>query len=476
MTTAAGQLPAIRIFLLDDDEAVGRMIERQLVHLGFEVHRECDPMMALEAYVDDAYDLVICDLLMPGMDGHEFLEELRDRGVSTPFILLAGNPEVHDVVDAHRNGAADFLVKPVSRRELGKVVRRVVKAKPRVATAPVAIDCDAGRDVRAPSKVAVPAPTDMTSARCIQNRRDAAKGKREPARAPVPEDPMEAKMRRLELAVRGRLRSNTITLPVPPKVIDRIRRATEADDPDPDLVFGLLEAHPLLGRAVLRLAMTPEFRGHDDVVLVREAAARLGARRSLACATSSVFGQCYNLEGTSLRSFAAELWLVHYVTSVAAEEIARALDCPGHAGIQAATLFSQVGELAILRVAADLWPDLLDDGRPVSCLRELVVRMRFDASAILLNSWHLSQTYSNFAKVRALGGETSDLVLRRWCGVAKYARLLSEHSLGRHPFEPDEPETLAAAAAAIDIDQRLDTQALMRRAFERARFVIIERS
>src|SRR5665647_1480534 len=78
----------------------------------------------------DPPDLVVADLMMPGMDGIEMFRKMREAGApwgDTPLIFLSGKDESQTKVDALHLGAEDFLVKPVDLKELAARIRNVIR-------------------------------------------------------------------------------------------------------------------------------------------------------------------------------------------------------------------------------------------------------------------------------------------------------------------------------------------------------------
>src|SRR5690606_29742620 len=78
---------------------------------------------AVAAGLDDGFDLLILDVMMPGLDGFEVVRRLRDRHVSTPVLMLTARGELEDRVRGLDSGADDYLVKPFAFEELSARVR-----------------------------------------------------------------------------------------------------------------------------------------------------------------------------------------------------------------------------------------------------------------------------------------------------------------------------------------------------------------
>ncbi len=122
----------MRILHVDDDDQSRRVVCRILEGLmGHEVS-DCDnATRALELHREKPFPIIISDIRMPGLSGLDLLEKVKqDTSLpETDFILLTGFADVDTAVEALRNGAADFLRKPVQARELVAVINRLVQRR-----------------------------------------------------------------------------------------------------------------------------------------------------------------------------------------------------------------------------------------------------------------------------------------------------------------------------------------------------------
>ena len=116
-----------RILIVEDDASIGRFVELELGHAGFDVKRVTDGAAALDAVADFAPDLLILDLMLPGMDGLEIATSLRERGDTMPILMLTARSETQDVVRGFDSGADDYLRKPFEVPELLSRVRALLK-------------------------------------------------------------------------------------------------------------------------------------------------------------------------------------------------------------------------------------------------------------------------------------------------------------------------------------------------------------
>ncbi len=110
------------IMVVDDEPAIRILLKRCLEPEDYDVITASDGDSALAAMRKCQPDLVILDILMPGLDGFEVLELIRQR-LDIPIIMLSGKQEVTTVRDALNSGADDYLRKPFHTRELVARIR-----------------------------------------------------------------------------------------------------------------------------------------------------------------------------------------------------------------------------------------------------------------------------------------------------------------------------------------------------------------
>ncbi|HET20106.1 MAG TPA: sigma-54-dependent Fis family transcriptional regulator [Chromatiales bacterium] len=122
------------VLFVDDDPRAGELFARFARREAFAVEIFRDPRQALERLGQEpAPALVISDLKMPGMNGIELLQALRERKARLPFILITGYSTMDDAIEALRLGATDFIKKPFEMDELLDLVREQLGRSPRKA-------------------------------------------------------------------------------------------------------------------------------------------------------------------------------------------------------------------------------------------------------------------------------------------------------------------------------------------------------
>lgn len=116
------------ILIIEDEPAICGMMKMILQMEGFEVRTACDGMSGIKSFREKRPDLILCDILMPEMDGHALFEALKSEHncADIPFIFVTAMGERADVRRGMSSGADDYLTKPFSAEELlGAVTARL---------------------------------------------------------------------------------------------------------------------------------------------------------------------------------------------------------------------------------------------------------------------------------------------------------------------------------------------------------------
>jgi FixJ family two-component response regulator len=115
------------VYLVDDEPPILKALGRLLKANGFETRSFLTARAFLEAYDLRRPACLILDLEMPGISGLELQRTLRERGSTQPIVFLSGHADVPRSVSAMKNGAVDFLTKPVRRTTLLAAIRNAIK-------------------------------------------------------------------------------------------------------------------------------------------------------------------------------------------------------------------------------------------------------------------------------------------------------------------------------------------------------------
>src|SRR5690606_18111842 len=135
----------MRILLIEDEPELALWLSRSLERQGFTVEWSNDGRVAYRRLQVEAFDAVILDLGIPGMDGHTLLNRLRAEDDRSPILILTARDSLADRVDTLESGADDFIPKPFQIEEvvarLNALIRRSRgKEKPRMSCGSLAYD------------------------------------------------------------------------------------------------------------------------------------------------------------------------------------------------------------------------------------------------------------------------------------------------------------------------------------------------
>ena len=119
-----------KILIVEDEKPIANLIDWNLSASGYSCTRAYDGLTAADLIAEHNYDLVLLDIMLPGIDGYELLGQIKPTG--TPVIFITAKGSVQDRVQGLRAGADDYLVKPFEIVELiarvESVLRRAGKA------------------------------------------------------------------------------------------------------------------------------------------------------------------------------------------------------------------------------------------------------------------------------------------------------------------------------------------------------------
>ena len=119
---------AEKILLIEDEEKLARMVELELRYEGYEVEKAFDGRTGLERALSGEHDLILLDIMLPGMSGMEVLRRLR-RESQAPVIMLTARDTVVDKVSGLDSGADDYITKPFAIEELLARIRAALRKR-----------------------------------------------------------------------------------------------------------------------------------------------------------------------------------------------------------------------------------------------------------------------------------------------------------------------------------------------------------
>jgi two-component system alkaline phosphatase synthesis response regulator PhoP len=115
------------VLVIEDEQTLSRLLMYNLAQEGYNVQHVDHGTVGLQRAMDEAFDLIILDIMLPGMNGFEVLTKLRQRGNKTPVIILTARNAEADVVSGLKLGADDYIAKPFGVAELLARVSAVMR-------------------------------------------------------------------------------------------------------------------------------------------------------------------------------------------------------------------------------------------------------------------------------------------------------------------------------------------------------------
>lgn len=143
---ALGQTGAMRVLVVEDQAAMADALQRGLRSEGFEVDVSSDGLDGLWRAREFPYDILLLDIMLPGMNGYEICRTLRKEGARVPILMLTAKDGEYDIAEGLELGADDYLTKPFSFVELVARVRALVRRtnpdplEDTITVGPVSID------------------------------------------------------------------------------------------------------------------------------------------------------------------------------------------------------------------------------------------------------------------------------------------------------------------------------------------------
>ena len=117
---------AKKILLVDDDVRILKSLGRYLRGAGYQVNEASDGDEAARLFTEDRFDLVLSDVMMPGVNGLELLERIRTVAPETPVVLISGFADLNRSL-AIKRGAADLIMKPFDPADLVSKLKHLLQ-------------------------------------------------------------------------------------------------------------------------------------------------------------------------------------------------------------------------------------------------------------------------------------------------------------------------------------------------------------
>jgi len=118
-----------KILIIDDERAIRQTLKEILGYEKYHVEEAKDGEEGINLLLKNEYDVVICDIKMPKLDGIEVLEKAKSEGVTAPFIMISAHGTIDTAVDATKKGAYDFIQKPPDLNRLLIAIKNAIENK-----------------------------------------------------------------------------------------------------------------------------------------------------------------------------------------------------------------------------------------------------------------------------------------------------------------------------------------------------------
>lgn len=115
------------ILVVEDDEMLNKMICKKLQQESYLVFTSYDGEQALDLLDKEHIDLIISDIMMPNMDGYQLVKELREAAFTIPVLMITARNQFEDMEKGFRAGTDDYMVKPISMKELVLRVKALLR-------------------------------------------------------------------------------------------------------------------------------------------------------------------------------------------------------------------------------------------------------------------------------------------------------------------------------------------------------------
>ncbi len=115
-----------KILLIDDEKSIRRSLREILEFEKYQVEEAEDGLIGFNKLITEQFDVVLCDVKMPKLDGLELLQKVGAENIDVPLIMMSGHGNIETAVDAVKKGAYDFLTKPVDLNRLLVTLRNAL--------------------------------------------------------------------------------------------------------------------------------------------------------------------------------------------------------------------------------------------------------------------------------------------------------------------------------------------------------------
>lgn len=124
------------LLVIEDEKRVAELIQKGLTQFGYSIDIALNGDEGIKRFNANSYDLIICDIMLPTINGFEVSKYIRSKDKTLPILMLSALGETDDKLDGFDSGADDYMVKPFDIRELDARIRVLIKRRGDAQTAP----------------------------------------------------------------------------------------------------------------------------------------------------------------------------------------------------------------------------------------------------------------------------------------------------------------------------------------------------
>lgn len=122
----------MRILIVEDEQDLSMILSETLELEGYYADISYDGISGLDNALSGIYDVIILDIMLPGMDGIQVLSEIRRNKITTPVLMLTAKSEINDKINGLDKGADDYLTKPFNTKELLARIRALSRRRDKI--------------------------------------------------------------------------------------------------------------------------------------------------------------------------------------------------------------------------------------------------------------------------------------------------------------------------------------------------------
>lgn len=119
----------MKILVADDERAIRNSLKGILTDEGHDVSIAENGISAVEMAEAEHYDVILCDLKMPGMEGTEVLDKLKQDGFDSVLVMISGHGDIDIAVECIKKGAFDFIQKPIDLDRLLRTIKNATEGR-----------------------------------------------------------------------------------------------------------------------------------------------------------------------------------------------------------------------------------------------------------------------------------------------------------------------------------------------------------